>query len=214
MWLAGTEARLLEVFLSRHGWSTCRCGKLLHAESELTESDVLPSLVRWLARKGGGRLWRPHHVAIYLSSALCRPFLLPELPPLSKTEQLLAIAAAAKKRTGFSEDLHVWLSPRLEGEEPESGSHQLGAAMPANLLRSIVGSIKRARGLRLASVQPVWSLALRVAHMGDEADGGTPDMLLVRDSDSVTILASTFGGAKDGAANGGCGFAAALTVEA
>lgn len=214
MWWAGTEVRRLEVFLSRHGWSACRGGALLHAESGLAESDVLASLVAGLAREEGGRCWNPRRVEIYLSGALCRPFLLPELPPLSRGEQLLAINAAARKRTGFPDDLQVWLSPVLEDEKLEGRSHQLGAAMPANLLRSVVSSIKRASGLKLGSVQPVWSLALRVALASDEVVSPTPDMLLVRDCDSVTLFASTAGDSANGGTKAGRGFAAAITVEA
>jgi len=98
----------------------------------------------------------------------------------------------------------------LGGEIQDGSAHQLGAAVPADILRDLVGAIRWSNGLALSSVQPLWSLALQAAL----SDGEAPDMLLVRDPDSVSIFAGPAEGTACVTGLNDSGFAAAVTVEA
>jgi len=92
-------------------------------------------------------------------------------------------------------------------------AHQVGAATPLQQQRELLASFRKLTGVRLVSVQPLWCLALEVS-LSDKSDShDAPDMLLVRDPDSVTILA---GKKSDGAAQVDRldGFAAVMTVDA
>ncbi|WP_457356462.1 hypothetical protein [Roseateles sp. P5_D6] len=201
------------MLLTRTGWAVCQDGSLLHAETALAQSDVISSLQQWLRRHGAGRWWAPSRATIYLSGALCRPFLLPELPPLSPAERQLAIDAAAKARTGFSEPVQIWLSPVMNEGAIAGGAHQVGAAIPLQQLRELLASFRKLTRVRLVSVQPLWRLALKVALSGERDGHDAPDMLLVRDPDSVTVLAGKKGD-EAVQADQHDGFAAVMTVDA
>lgn len=208
----GTDGRTLAVLLGRTAWSVCRRDALLHSESGLAPAETLKSLTEWLRSGTGGTWWRRTQINVYLTGGICRPFLLPVLPALRVAEQRLAIDAAAKARTGLAEPLQVWLSPVLSGGAEGGRNHQFGAAVAQEDLTSLVAAIRSLRKVRLASIQPVWSLALQVAASEVSAVPSPLDLLLVQDDDSITLLAGAPrpGRTAEGSADG---FAAALTID-
>ncbi|MFT7775420.1 hypothetical protein [Roseateles sp.] len=202
----------MDVLLGKTSWSVCRGDELLHSEWGLAPADTLRSLTEWLRTGASGKWWRRTPLTVYLTGGICRPFLLPELPPLRKAEQRLAIDAAAKARTGLTEPLQVWLSPLLSGGADGARKHQFGAVLTHKDLADLVAALRRVRRMRLASIQPVWSLALEVSVSASSVESNPLDLLLVQDADAITLLAGApqSEAESDGQASG---FAAALTVD-
>lgn len=169
------RAPALDVYLARQAlWLARGDERLLAIDGE--PDATLPALNAWWRKHGEPRL------SVWLSGALCRPFLLPPVAGLRNANDIAAIAQAqASALTGLSGPCSVWIEPAM-GDQPS-----VGAAMPAALRERLLalGRAGGAGGGAVASVRPWWAAVLDAVLKQESVRSA----LLVQDADSVVFLA-------------------------
>jgi hypothetical protein len=99
----------------------------------------------WLVQRS-----KRHPVRVWLGGALCRPFLMPDMPGLPPTQAQRALRAVASERTGLNPDCRVWCEPSGVGRGP-----RIGAAVEGLLLDGLMATLAKSRAHCL-SLRPWW----------------------------------------------------------
>lgn len=140
-------------------------------------------LLAWLAEQRQAGWLRRKGIKVCLSGALVRPFLIPPTTGLRRWREFVQIAERlAPDATGLAGPCAVWL------DAFGADGACLAVAVERTLVSSIVASTREAR-LRLLSIEPWWGRALNEALAKPVA----PRLLVVEDSDAVTMLGGEHG---------------------
>jgi hypothetical protein len=139
----------------------------------LTDAESKPS-----ASSKGRAIWQRKTAHVWVSGALARPFIFGPVTGLKGwREAHQAAAAAAPAACGLAGPCTVVL------EADPSAGPVLATAMDVQALRGIE-SAAHARGLRMASIRPAWTLATELRGLG--ATGNV--MLGCREHGALTVL--------------------------
>lgn len=175
MWLAGNKRPPLAVYLCSDGFSVARGKTVLHSRAGQGLNAIVETLRQWL-------LANPMRcdMEIYLSAALCRPFIANIPGILTGTEAEVAWQAAASLRTGFGRECRIWK------EELLANGGQIAAAMETSTFQELL-SLRNLgfRYPRATSIKPAWSEWLRVAMSKDP----TAECVILHEPDAVSVLA-------------------------
>lgn len=132
-----------------------------------------------LGLKGNGRL------DIWLSGALARPFVLPPLAGLKTCAEAVRVAQAkASDATGLPGDSTVWL------DRWKPGQACVAVAMQRELSEALL-ALKRANGFAVKQIRPWWSAVQHA--IASMPAMGQPEMLAIRESDSLVCLGANGG---------------------
>lgn len=124
------------------------------------------------------------HLDVQLSGALARPFVFEAVKGLKTSREAHAVAATlAPEATGLTGPCSVWL------DEWVSGQRCVAVAVETSL-RDGIEWVAREHGLRIKAMRPWWSLAMGTATAQLET---ALRLLVVEDTDSLTVLTSTAG---------------------
>ena len=124
------------------------------------------------------RTWRRRRVAVRLSGALARPFILAPVQGLRRWHEAVQVAATlAMEATGLAGPCEVWL-------DGWSVDRPCLAVAIERELRDAIELTAETAALRLTALEPWWGAALRDA--GDRLEAVR--LLTVEDTDSLTLL--------------------------
>jgi hypothetical protein len=176
--MIGRQHEALDVFVATQGVWVLRGDETgLAVQAGLDEA--LPRFEAWLHQQPAIAL------RVWLSGALCRPFLVPPVAGVRSSQDLAVIAQAqAATQSGVPAPCAVW----LEALRPNEAI--VAAAMPQALRERCLGwaGTGAASATRVLSLRPWWSAAPAAAIEQGRARGAGRHALLVRDPDSVVFL--------------------------
>ena len=177
MWLVGSsksQAKRFDVYLGTHAWAVCQEDQVVIAQDHFVAGQALTTFEAWL-RQAPAR----SRLSVYLSGALCRPFMTTAIPTLSTEESARALQSLAGRKTGLPGPFEVWRSSTI-GSSPV-----LAAAIETATLELIRNAVTGAgKKHRLVSLRPLWALWLELACEGNN----TPASAALVDCDSLTVL--------------------------
>lgn len=174
----------LDLYLGVRRVGLCRGDELLAVRASEDFAGALSAGSEALRTHG-----QKDPVRIWLSGALCRPFIVPAgLGAKGANELLAAAKAMVPAKLGWADDCEL----RLEAGKREES--RLAIAVPRSTLDTINQNIRPIT--RIASIRPWWASVLEGQLAGDE----TPTALGIHDGDALTVLAGS-----------GDGFSLALT---
>ncbi len=170
MWWVGKRARRSALaYVGEHVVRVAHGGTLLLASAAVDRADALQKLADGIAL-----LPRGCRVQAFVSGAISRPFLMPQVAGAQGASDWAAVATAVvKTSTGLPSDSAVWMD---DGQS----SPRLAVAMHSTWKQGI----ERTCGSKLESLKPWWALALDRARAGGDARHG----LAVFDSDELVLL--------------------------
>lgn len=172
MWWAGDR---LDAYVGTRQAALCAGGRLLHNERVATGDEAVELLHGWLQ----GR--RPR-LRIWLSGALCRPFLLHGPAQFRGAAELDAAAAMLARRVLDGAVARFWLAPVQRG-----APSCLGAAAAEDRLAALEDRLApRSRGR--VGIGPWWGAGPRLLQASAR---GAASAVIVHDCDSLTWLAGT-----------------------
>lgn len=172
MWWVGDR---LDAYVGTRQAALCAGGRLLHCEPVASAGEAVDRVHDWLqGRRPRLRLW--------LSGALCRPFLLHGPSQFRGAGELDAAADALARRALDGAAARFWLAP------PQRGAPScLGAAAAEHALVAFEDRLaSRTRGR--IGIGPWWGEGPRLARL---PTGGCASAVIVRDCDSLTWLAGS-----------------------
>lgn len=172
MWWAGDR---LDAYVGTRQVALCAGARLLHCEGVVSADEAVDRVHDWLpSRRPRLRLW--------LSGALCRPFLLRSPSQFRGPGELDAAAELLARRALDGAAARFWLAPLQRG-----ASACLGAAAAEDRLAALEDRLaSRIRGR--IGIGPWWGEGPRLAQV---PAGGAASAVIVRDCDSLTWLAGT-----------------------
>ncbi len=178
MWSVGSKA--LDVYLGTRALVIGRGVELLHSAGVTEFEEALEALKAWLEAFTPGQKLR-----VWLSGALCRPFIVPAVDGVSTRDELNRVALAlAPQQTGLVGACRVWVDvgPR--------GTPLAAVAVPQDVIDRLYATLAAAKGRRVVvSIRPWWSEVLR--HVLAQRPA-TP-AISVQDCDSLTFLVGSGG---------------------
>lgn len=188
----------VSVYLHSAGFVVLVGNRVLHVhEGEDTATNV-QCLHQWLvgapasgSRGSTGKTGLK--CKVFLSAALCRPFLAQIPDGLTEQESDRAWVAAATTRTGVSEHCTVWREVSKD-TQPIHPRKQIAAVLESSLLTQLLevpGQDKgrKAKRSNIVSIQPAWSQWLRVCLEQDPRTG----CVVLHELDGVTVLSGQNG---------------------
>ncbi|HET9645623.1 MAG TPA: hypothetical protein VFP68_20210 [Burkholderiaceae bacterium] len=176
MWLAGNRRSRgdLDLYIGTRAFAFAGKGRR-HTEAALDGIDAVFLTMEAHLDNGAEGSSR---VRVWLSGALCRPFVVPVLPGVRTQDELhRAAMAMAAARTGLPGPCEVWLDA---GPLDRS---RVAVAMHREVLDRLL-QVLRARRDRIVSIRPWWSGVLDEA---SRRDANAPAIAAV-DDESLTVL--------------------------
>lgn len=178
MWWAGSRGRgTADVFLGD------RLVAVAHPASEFRHDRVdgpggaCERVHEWLGTARARRL------RVWLSGALCEPFLLPDIAGAASPQELrLAASALAPGSTTLGDACDVWI------DDAAGPGARLAAAVPGGLAQELTAGLAPAG--RVLAIRPWWGEALRWSLKHASV---APQLLGVDDGESLTLLGGADG---------------------
>lgn len=174
MWWAGSKAH--DVYLGTRATAVCLGAESVWQEAVPDVDTALAALGAWLEQAAARCKLR-----VWLSGALCRPFILPAVPGIrGELEWQRMASALAAEHTGLTGPCRVWVDP-TKGDVP-----RVAAAIEESTLDRLLSAVNGTAGHRhsLVSIRPWWADVLRAA-LRDDA---TRHAVAAQDCDSLTLL--------------------------
>jgi hypothetical protein len=173
VWWAGKRSRrrTAQAYVGLHAVRMVHGEALVHAATTADRDETIQSLVDAIAL-----LPRGTRLQVFVSGAICCPFLIPPVEGARDASDWAAIAASlVEVSTGLPSDSSVWMD---EGQS----APRFAIAMHPTWLRDI----ERACGSMLESLRPWWALAVESVRINGDSRHG----LAVFDSDELVLLAA------------------------
>lgn len=175
MWWAGNRRSSsdIDLYIGTRAFAATG-GGLRHGDTALDNVDAVFAAMEDCLNRAGRRL----RLRVWLSGALCRPFVVPVLPGIRSLDELHRVAVAmAAPRTGLPAPCEIWLDA---GPLDRS---RVAVAIHSEVLDRLLQKL-RARRHRIVSIRPWWSGVLDEA---SRLDATTPAIAAI-DDEALTVL--------------------------